>query len=269
MEDISFPFVFIMHLLTFIFQSPSPEASYTFSTIVFIALMNCNCLSSFKILAILIPVCDSSSLVFHVMYSAFMVYKQGDNIQPWCTPFPIWNQCTVPCMVLTVASWPTHRFLRLWVRWSGIPISLRIFQLVVIHTFKDFSVVNETEVVFLEFPCFFYDAANVDNLISGSSAFSKLSSLEKTMMLRKTEDKKIRGRQRMTWLDNITNSIGMNLSKLQEIVEDRGAWHDAVYGVTKSQTRLSNWTKTTLRFWTPPLPFISKVPQNTQPIIDV
>ena len=155
MEDISFPFVFIMHLLTFIFQSPSPEASYTFSTIVFIALMNCNWPSSFKILAILIPVCDSSSLVFHMMYSAFKVYKQGDNIQPWCTPFPIWNQSTVPCMVLTVASWPTHRFLRLWVRWSGIPISLRIFQLVVMHTVKDFSVVNETEVVFFGIPLLF------------------------------------------------------------------------------------------------------------------
>ena len=87
-----------------------------------------------------------------------------------------------------------------------------------------------------EFPCFFYDPADVDNLISGSSAFSKLSLLEKTLMLEKTEDKRRRGRQRMRWLDNITNSIHMNLSKPQEIVEGRGAWHDAVYGVTKSQT---------------------------------
>ena len=55
-------------------------------------------------------------------------------------------------------------------------------------------------------------------------------------MLEKTEDKRRRGRQRMRWLDNITNSICMNLSKLQEIVEDRGAWHAAVYAVTKSQT---------------------------------
>ena len=87
-----------------------------------------------------------------------------------------------------------------------------------------------------EFPCFFYDPADVDNLISGSSAFSKLSLLEKTLMLEKTEDRRRRGRQRMRWLDNITNSIHMNLSKPQEIVEGRGAWHDAVYGVTKSQT---------------------------------
>ena len=105
-----------------------------------------------------------------------------------------------------------------------------------IHTVKDFSVVNETEVVFFEFPCFFYDPADVDNLISGSSAFSKLSSLQKTLMLEKTGDQRRRGRQRMRWLDNITNSICMNLSKLQEVVEDRGAWHAAVYAVTKSQT---------------------------------
>ena len=62
------------------------------------------------------------------------------------------------------------------VRWSGIPISLRIFQFVVIHTVKGFSVVNELEVdVFLEFSSFFYDPLDVRNLIPGSSAFSKSS----------------------------------------------------------------------------------------------
>ena len=48
--------------------------------------------------------------------------KQGDNIQPWCTPLPIWNQSVVPCLVLTVASWLAYRFLRRQVRWSGIPL---------------------------------------------------------------------------------------------------------------------------------------------------
>ena len=54
--------------------------------------------------------------------------KQGDKIQPWCTPFLIWKQSVVPYPVLTVASWPTYRFLKRQDRWSGIPISWRIFQ---------------------------------------------------------------------------------------------------------------------------------------------
>ena len=79
------------------------------------------------LLAILIPACASSSLAFHMMYSAYNLNEQGDNIQPWCTPFPIWNQSVVPCLVLTVASWPEYRFLRRQLRWSDIPISWRIF----------------------------------------------------------------------------------------------------------------------------------------------
>ena len=68
-----------------------------------------------------------SSTAFLMMYSAYKLNKQGDNIQPWHTPFPIWNQSPVPCPVLTVASWPECRFLKRQVRWSGIPISFRIF----------------------------------------------------------------------------------------------------------------------------------------------
>ena len=79
------------------------------------------------LLAILIPACASSSLTFHMMYSAYKLNKQGDNMQPWCTPFPIWNQSVVPCPVLTVASWPAYRFLRRQVRRTGIPISWRSF----------------------------------------------------------------------------------------------------------------------------------------------
>ena len=76
---------------------------------------------------ILIPDCASTSPAFLMMYSAYKINKQGDNIQPWCTPFPIWNQSVVPCPVLTVPSWPAYRFLRKQVRLSGIPISWRIF----------------------------------------------------------------------------------------------------------------------------------------------
>ena len=77
------------------------------------------------LLAILIPACASSSPAFLMMYSAYKLNKQGDNRQPWCTPFAIWNKSVFPCPVLTC--FLTCRFLRRQVRWSGIPISLRIF----------------------------------------------------------------------------------------------------------------------------------------------
>ena len=79
------------------------------------------------LLEILIPACTSSSPAFHMLYSACKLNKQGDNIQPWLTPFLIWNQSVVPCPVLTVASWPAYRFLRRQVRLSGVPIFSRIF----------------------------------------------------------------------------------------------------------------------------------------------
>jgi len=76
---------------------------------------------------ILIPACSSYSPAFHMMYSSYKLNKQGDNIQTWHISFPIWNQSIVPCLVLTVASWPSFRFLKKQVRWSVILISLRIF----------------------------------------------------------------------------------------------------------------------------------------------
>ena len=66
--------------------------------------------------AVLIPACASSSPAFLIMYSAYKLNKQGDNIHPWRTPFPILNQSVAPCLVLTVASWPAYRFLRSQVR---------------------------------------------------------------------------------------------------------------------------------------------------------
>ena len=107
-----------------------------------------------------------------MIYSAYKLNMQGDNIQPYHTPFSISNQWVVPCLILAVAFWSIYRFLRRQVKCSGIPISSRVFQFVVIHRVKGSGIVSEEEVDdFLELPWFLH----VTNLISGSSVSLKAS----------------------------------------------------------------------------------------------
>ena len=79
----------------------------------------------------------------------------------------------------------------------------------------------------------------------------RANSLEKTLMLGKIEGKRRSRQQRMRWLDSITNSKDMSLTKLQEIVKDREPWHAAFHRVTKSRTRLSGWTELNISYWNP------------------
>ena len=131
----------ILAFLMLNFRPVFPLYSFTFIKRLFSSLLSAVRVVSCAYLRlliflpeILIPACASFSLAFCMMYSPYKLNKQADNIQPWRTPFPIWNQSVVLCLVLTVASWPAYRFLRRQVRWSDTPTSLRIFpQFVELH----------------------------------------------------------------------------------------------------------------------------------------
>ena len=123
-----------------VFWMLSFKPTFSLSTFTFITrLFSSSSLSAIRVVssaylrlliflpATLIPAYASSSPAFLMMYAVYKLNKHGDSIQPWYTPFPIWNQSVVSCPVLTVASWPAYRFLKRQVQWSSIPISWRIF----------------------------------------------------------------------------------------------------------------------------------------------
>ena len=157
------PFTFIKRLF----------CSFLFSAIRVISFEH-HCLLIF-LLAILIPTCASSfNLAFCMMYSAHKLNKQGENIQPGCTPFPTWNKSVVPCPVLTVASWRVHRVLRRQVKWFGISISWRIYHSLCDPHSQRVWHSHKAEVdVFLELSWSFCDPMDVGSLISVFSAFPK------------------------------------------------------------------------------------------------
>ena len=129
---LSFKPTFSLSSFTFIkrlFSSPSLSAIRVVSSAYLRLLI--------FLLAVLIPAYASPSPAFLMMYYAYKLNKQGDNRQPWRTPFPIWNQSVVPCPVLTLTSWSAYRFLKKQVRWSGMPINSIPFWFIFVLMYVD------------------------------------------------------------------------------------------------------------------------------------
>ena len=167
------------------------------------------------------------------MYSAHKSNKQGDKIQLWRTPFPIWNQSVVPCPVLTVASWPAYRFLRRQIRWSGIPVSLRIFHSLLWSKSKALVVVSKAEVdVFLR---------------EGNGSLLQYSCLENPMDRRAWWAAVHRVAKSRTPLSDFTftfyfhaleKEMATHSSVLAWRIPGWGAWWAAIYGVAESRIQL-------------------------------
>ena len=157
-------------VMILVFRMLSFKLTFSLSSFSFIkSLFSSSSLSAIKVvssaclrllvflLVILIPACASSSPAFHMIYSAYKLNKQDDNMQPWRTPCPIWNQVVVPYSLLTVASWPVYRFLRWQVKGLVFPSLSEFSTLYCDPRVKGFGVVNKAEIdVFLELLLFWW-----------------------------------------------------------------------------------------------------------------
>ena len=122
---INFPWSDGTDAMTLVFWMWSFKPSFSLSTFTFIKRLFSSSLSAIRVvssaylmLLIFLLACASSSPAFLMMYFSYKLNKQADDIQPWRTPFPIWNQSVAPCPVLTVASWTAYRFLKRQVNYN-------------------------------------------------------------------------------------------------------------------------------------------------------